>query len=246
VLIYDTSGNHWDRLDKWPLSCAAGCASTSKPLYLAAASSLSWSPPTSGAEFTRYISDPAKPVPYLPRPVTGDNWRTWLVTDQRFVDGRPDVVTFVTDALTEPLRISGTPVVNLMVSTSGTDADFVVKVIDVFPESAPNGWKGYQLPLALDIFRGRYRESFEHPRAFTPGQPDLVRFDLPQVNHTFLPGHRVMVMVQSSLFPLYDRNPQTFVPNIFNAKPDDYKPAEQRIWHSRGKASFIELPVVQQ
>ncbi len=244
VLIYDTSGNHWDRFDKWPLSCAAGCASTSKPLYLSAGHALSWDAPRSGAEFTSYVSDPARPVPYLPRPITRDNWRTWLVTDQRFVDGRPDVITFVTDALSEPLRISGTPVVNLMASTSGTDSDFVVKIIDVYPENAPDGWKGYELPLALDIFRGRYRKSFEKPEAFTPGQPDLVKFDLPQVNHTFLPGHRIMVMVQSTLFPLYDRNPQTFVPNIFNAKPEDYRPAEQKIWHTSGKASFIEMPVV--
>lgn len=244
VLIYNTSGNHWDRFDRWPLSCAKGCAGTSQPLYLTAGNALSWDAPRSGAEFTSYVSDPAKPVPYLPRPVTRDNWRTWLVTDQRFVDGRPDVITFVTDALDQPLRMSGTPVVNVMASTSGTDADFVVKIIDVFPESAEDGWKGYELPLGIDIFRGRYRKSFEKPEAFTPGQPELVKFDLPQVNHTFLPGHRVMVMVQSSLFPLYDRNPQTFVPNIFNAKPEDYKAAEQRIWHASGKASFIEMPVV--
>ncbi len=244
VLIYNTTANHWDRFDKWPLSCATGCTSTSQPLYLTSGNALSWNAPSSGAPFTSYISDPAKPVPYLPRPITGDNWRTWLVTDQRFVDGRPDVVTFMTEPLTAPLSVSGTPVVNLMVSTSGTDSDFVVKIIDVYPESAPDGWKGYELPLATDIFRGRYRKSFEKPEAFTPGEPDLVKFDLPQINHTFLPGHRMMVMVQSTLFPLYDRNPQTFVPNIFDAKPGDYKAAEERIWHATGKASFIEMPVV--
>jgi putative CocE/NonD family hydrolase len=166
------------------------------------------------------------------------------VTDQRFVDGRQDVLTFTTDALTEPVRVSGTPIVNLVASTSGTDSDFVVKVIDVFPENVPGEWGGYELPIATDIFRARYRKSFEKPEAFKPNEPEQVKFDLPQVNHIFLPGHRIMVQVQSTLFPLYDRNPQTFVANIFNAKPNDYKKAEQRIYHAPGKASLIELPVV--
>ncbi|WP_263410586.1 CocE/NonD family hydrolase [Terriglobus tenax] len=244
VLIYNTSGNHWDRFDKWPLSCDSGCEGKSKPLYLNAGNTLSWDAPKNGSQYTAYTADPANPVPYLPRPVTGDHWRTWLVTDQRFVDGRPDVLTFVTEPLKEPMRVSGTPVVNLVASTSGTDADFAVKVIDVYPETAPSEWKGYELPISLDIFRARYRKSFEKPEAFKPNEPELVKFDLPQVNHTFEAGHRIMVQVQSSLFPLYDRNPQTFVPNIFNAKPGDYKKAEQRIWHEPGKASFIEMPVV--
>ncbi|NUQ30503.1 MAG: CocE/NonD family hydrolase [Acidobacteriaceae bacterium] len=244
VLIYNTSANHWDRFDKWPLSCDNGCEHSAKPIYLTANGTLSWDAPKGGEQYTAYTSDPAKPVPYLPRPVSEDHWRTWLVTDQRFVDGRPDVLTFVTEPLREPLRLSGTPVVNLMASTSGTDSDFAVKLIDVYPENVSDELTGYELPLSLDIFRARYRKSFEKPEAFKPNEPELVKFDLPQVNHTFERGHRIMVQVQSTLFPLYDRNPQTFVPNIFDAKAEDYKKAEQRIWHQPGKASFIELPVV--
>jgi len=247
VLIYNTGEDHWDRLPKWPLSCESGCESKSKPLYLLADGKLGFTAPSSSEKYTAYISDPAKPVPYSPRPVSAENnpnWRTWLVTDQRFVDGRQDVLTFTTDVLTEPVRVSGTPIVNLVASTSGTDSDFVVKVIDVYPENMRGEWGGYELPIATDIFRARYRKSFEKPEAFKPNEPESIKFDLPQVNHVFLPGHRIMVQVQSTLFPLYDRNPQTFVANIFNAKPADYKKAEQRIYHATGKASLIELPVV--
>ncbi|CAN5462138.1 CocE/NonD family hydrolase [soil metagenome] len=246
VLIYNTGENHWDRLKSWPLACEGSCANRSKPLYLTEKGGLSFSAPTAGAEkFDSYISDPAKPVPYVPRPATGDKWRTWLVEDQRFVDGRPDVLTYVTEPLTEPLRVSGTPEVNLYASTSGTDSDWVVKVIDVYPEgTTPATMGGYELPISLDIFRGRYRTSFEHPVALKTNQPELFKFDLPQVNHVFQPGHRVMIQVQSSLFPLYDRNPQTFVPNIFDAKPADYQKATQQIWRTPGSASFVNLPVV--
>jgi uncharacterized protein len=134
----------------------------------------------------------------------------------------------------------------LYASTSGSDSDWVVKLIDVFPGTVPSdqAMGGYELAIALDIFRGRYRRSFEHPEAITPGKPLLYRFSLPTVNHVFLPGHRMMVQVQSSLFPLYDRNPQTYVPNIFYAKPADYQKATQRVWHTPGEASFISLPVV--
>jgi hypothetical protein len=195
------------------------------------------------------VSDPAKPVPFSPRPYVStdtDAWRTWLVHDQRFVDGRPDVLTFVSDPLTAPLHLSGRPDVNLYASTSGTDSDWVVKLIDVYPGTDPYdaAMGGYELPIATDIFRGRYRTSFEHPAAVSPDQPLLYRFGLPMVNHVFRPGHRIMVQVQSSLFPLYDRNPQTFVPNIFDAKPADYQKATQRVWHTPGDASFIDLPVV--
>jgi putative CocE/NonD family hydrolase len=246
VLIYNTGENHWDRLKSWPLSCDGACANKSKPLYLGANGGLSFIAPTATAEkYDAYTSDPAKPVPYVPRPATGDKWRTWLVEDQRFVDGRPDVLTYVSEPLTEPMRVSGTPVVNLYASTSGTDSDWVVKVIDVYPEEVtPATMSGYELPISLDIFRGRYRTSFEHPVALKSNQPELFKFDLPQVNHIFQPGHRVMIQVQSSLFPLYDRNPQTFVPNIFDAKSADYQKATQRIWRAPGSASFISLPVV--
>jgi putative CocE/NonD family hydrolase len=249
VLIYDTGENHWERFQSWPLSCDQGCPNKSRPLYLAANGGLSFDGPNAAApKFTEYVSDPMKPVPYRVRPVVdsdSDAWHHWLVDDQRFVDGRPDVLTFVTEPLTAPLRVSGAPIVNLYASTSGTDSDWAVKVIDVYPPTVPSqpGMGGYELAISLDIFRGRYRTSFEHADAIAPNQPLLYRFGLPTVNHVFLPGHRIMVQVQSTLFPLYDRNPQTFVPNIFDAKPGDYQTATQRIWHTPGDASFISLPV---
>ncbi|SFW56276.1 CocE/NonD family hydrolase [Luteibacter sp. UNCMF366Tsu5.1] len=244
VLIYDTGENHWDRFSSWPQ------AKTSRPLYLDANGELSFEAPAEGsAKYDEYVSDPAKPVPYVPRPVNfGDrqSWTTWLVQDQRFVDGRPDVMTYVTEPLTAPLTVAGAPQVNLYASTSGTDSDWVVKLIDVYPAENATSPKmgGYELSVSMDIFRGRYRESFSTPKALTPNTPLEYRFGLPTVNHTFLPGHRVMVQVQSSWFPLYDRNPQTFVPNIFFAKPSDYQKATQQIWHAPGTASAIELPVV--
>jgi len=252
VLIYNTGENHWDRFKSWPQSCDQGCPSRSQPLYLAANGKVSFeSPDATAAKYDEYVSDPSKPVPYRPRPVLTyaadtDAWRHWLVDDQRFVDGRTDVLTYVSEPLTAPVRVSGVPEVNLYASTSGSDGDWVVKLIDVYPGSVPSEpvMGGYELSISLDIFRGRYRTSFEHPEAIASNQPLLYRFGLPTVNHVFLPGHRIMVQVQSSLFPLYDRNPQTFVPNIFDAKSADYQSATQRVWHTPGTASFISLPVV--
>jgi putative CocE/NonD family hydrolase len=252
VFIYNTGENHWDRFKAWPLACQTGCAGKSKPLYLDAGFTLSFNAPQAGdgrTPFDEYVSDPAKPVPYTPRPVhfaDGDAWRRWLVMDQRAVVDRPDVLAYVTPPLTEPLRISGAPVANLVASTSGTDSDWVVKLIDVYPDEYPGQPEmgGYQLAVSMDIFRGRYRESFETPKAITANTPLRYTFTLPTANHVFLPGHRVMVQVQSSWFPLYDRNPQTFVPNIFFASPGDYVKATQRVYHAPGAASFIELPVV--
>ena len=250
VLIYDTGANHWDRLSRWPLSCERGCDARPKPLYLGAGGSLSFQAPVAGqGDYDEYVSDPAKPVPFAPRPLSfGDRemWTTWLVKDQRFVDGRPDVLTFVSGPLDAPLRIAGVPKVNLEASTSGTDSDWVVKLIDVYPgENASDPvMGGYELPVSLAIFRGRYRNSFEHPQPLAANQPLRYRFDLPNANHTFERGHRIMVQVQSSLFPLYDRNPQQYVPNIYFAKPGDYHKATQRVWHTPQYASFIELPVL--
>jgi putative CocE/NonD family hydrolase len=247
VLIYNTAENHWDRFKKWPLSCDSDCGNKPKPLYLTGKGTVSFTAQGAGdPKFVEYVSDPMKPVPYVTRPDIGEKWRTWLVDDQRFVDGRPDVLTYTSEVLDKPVRVSGTPVVNLYASTSGTDSDWVVKVIDVYPDgNIQSAMSGYELSIATDIFRGRYRKSFEHPEAFKANQPELVKFDLPQVNHIFEPGHKIMVQVQSSLFPLYDRNPQTFVPNIFDAKPDDYQKATQRIWAAPGTASFVSLPVVE-
>ncbi|MGH9801548.1 MAG: CocE/NonD family hydrolase, partial [Blastocatellia bacterium] len=166
--------------------------------------------------------------------------------DQREASGRPDVVSFVSNVLTSPMKISGQPMANLIASTSGTDSDWVVKVIDVYPDEVAGQPEmgGYQLMVSADIFRGRYRESFETAKPSEANKPLLYRFALPTANHVFLPGHRVMVQIQSSWFPLYDRNPQTFVPNIFWAKPADYRKAVQRIYHASGQASFVELPLV--
>src|ERR1700734_1859546 len=258
VFIYNTGENHWDRLKAWPPTCDEGCANKSKALYLSTNGGLSFDAPTAaaapgasvtGAQYDEYVSDPAKPVPYLWRPVMpagGDAWREWLVDDQRFVDGRTDIVTYVTEPLTSAVRVSGVPEVNLYASTSGSDSDWAVKLIDVYPGTVPSHpiMAGYELSVALDIFRGRYRTSFEHPAAITPNEPLLYHFGLPTVNHVFMPGDRIMVQVQSTLFPLYDRNPQTFVPNIFDAKREDYQKATQRIWHTPDKASFINLPIV--
>jgi putative CocE/NonD family hydrolase len=250
VLIYNTGENHWDRYKSWPQSCDHGCPNTSRPLYLGADHSLSFDAPDAAqSKYDEYVSDPAKPVPYLPRPISfadHDAWTRWLVHDQRFVDGRPDVVTYVSAPLTAPLHIGGAPIVHMFASTSGTDSDWVVKLIDVYPDQVPSDptMGGYELPISLDIFRGRYRESFEHAQAITPDQPLLYTFGLPTANHVFQPGHRIMVQVQSTLFPLYDRNPQRFVPNIFDAKPTDYQKATLRVWHTPGDASFISLPVV--
>jgi putative CocE/NonD family hydrolase len=251
ALIYDTGADHWDKPAGFPQSCEQGCPVPAKPLYLTAGGGLSFSPPaqSSTPKFDEYVSDPAKPIPYRPRPVDPADetaWRTWLVTDQRFVDGRPDVLTYETEPLQEAVKLSGEPMVHLVASTSGTDSDWVVKLIDVQPDriAPPADLSGYELPIATDIFRGRYRTSFEHPEPIKPNDPLVYAFALPMVNHTFLPGHRIMVQVQSTLFPLYDRNPQRFVPNIFNAKPEDYQKATQRIWHEPGHASFVSLPVV--
>jgi hypothetical protein len=250
VFIYDNGADHWDTPKVFPESCEKGCPVTSKPLYLEADGGLSFAEPAaSGKDFDEYVSDPAKPVPYRPRPVAasdGMGWRTWLVTDQRFVDGRSDVLTYETEPLKEPMKLSGEPMVHLVASTTGTDSDWVVKLIDVQPDrtAPPVEMGGYELPIGIDIFRGRYRTSFEHPEAIKPNEPLMYSFGLPMVNHTFPAGHRIMVQVQSTLFPLYDRNPQRFVPNIFEAKPDDYQKATQRVWHSADHASYISLPVV--
>jgi uncharacterized protein len=253
VSAFETGTNTWLALPSWPAGCASGCSVKPTPLYLNSSLKLSFAAPKAGdAPFEEYVSDPAKPVPYRPRPVQsmgygdGNTWAEWLVDDQREPAGRPDVEVFVSDTLTAPVKISGQPMANLIASTSGTDSDWVVKLIDVYPDevAAEPKMGGYQLMISADIFRGRYREGFEQGKPIAANQPLLYRFALPTANHVFLPGHRIMVQVQSSWFPLYDRNPQTFVPNIFFAKPADYQKATQRIYHARGQSSFIELPLV--
>jgi putative CocE/NonD family hydrolase len=222
-----------------------------KPLYLEAGFALGFDKPgASGATADTYVSDPAKPVPYVPRPVRfadSERWRTWLVTDQRAVADRTDVLTYQTPVLTEPVRASGAPIADLFAATTGTDSDWVVKLIDVFPDEVPSQAElgGYQLAVSMDIFRGRYRQSFESPSAIPSGQPQRYHFVLPTTNHVFLPGHRIMVQIQSSWFPLYDRNPQTFVPNVFFAKPADYVKATQSIFRTSDRPSAVWLPVAE-
>lgn len=250
VTVFQTGVNKWLRLPAWPSGCVSGCTIRPTPLYLRAGSKLSFDPPASDDDaFDEYISDPAKPVPYRARPIDNSTWRQWLVDDQRQASGRTDVLSFTSDVLTEPVKISGEPVVNLVASTSGTDSDWVVKVIDLYPDEVAKQPEmgGYQLMVSADIFRGRYRESLEIANPIAADTPLPYRFALPTANHVFRPGHRIMIQVQSSWFPLYDRNPQTFVPSIFWARPEDYRPATQRIYHGSddiASASFIELPLV--
>ncbi len=252
VVAFSTGTNQWENLESWPSGCKSGCTPKPTPLYLEASSKLAFTAPAAGADFDEYISDPARPVPFRTRPsqpmgyTPNLSWVRWLVDDQREFSGRTDVLTFTSDVLTAPLKISGEPVANLIASTTGTDSDWVVKLIDVYPDEVAGqpDLGGYQLAVAMDIFRGRYRQSLATPAAITPNTPLLYKFALPTANHVFLPGHKIMVQVQSAWFPLYDRNPQTFVPNIFFAKPSDFQKATQRVYHSASHASFIELPVV--
>jgi putative CocE/NonD family hydrolase len=244
VWSYQTGVNRWRRLEQWPL------AASSTTMYLKPGFALSFDKGESkGAAFDEYVADPMKPVPFVPRPVRmseGTVWKPWLVTDQRSYSDRPDVLTYVSEPLATPLELAGAPMVNLFASTSGTDSDWVVKLIDVYPDevAAQPELGGYQLPISMDILRGRYRQGFDKPAAIPANKAERYRFALPNVDHVFLPGHRIMVQIQSSWFPLYDRNPQTFVPNIFYAKPGDYRKATQRVYHAPGMESAIELPVV--
>jgi putative CocE/NonD family hydrolase len=253
VTAFETGTNVWRHLPGWPAAGSCDYTIRPTPLYLNAGLKLSFATPKPGNEaFDEYVSDPAKPVPYRARPIqpvaygTGMTWPQWLVDDQREASGRPDVLVFLSEFLREPVKIGGQPVANLVASTSGTDSDWVVKLIDVYPDEVARqpALGGYQLMISADIFRGRYRESLETAQPITPDQPLTYRFALPTANHVFLPGHRIMVQIQSSWFPLYDRNPQAFVPSIFWAKPEDYRKAVQRIYHAPGRASFIELPLV--
>ena len=250
ALVFQTGSDTWTSFDSWPPREA-------KPrnLYFLADGKLSFDPPQSVAPetFDAYVSDPAHPVPYRHRPVDmtypGDhpgNWYTWLVQDQRFVDERPDVLTWQTDALTDDVTLGGQVTAKLFASTSGSDSDWIVKLIDVYPEKVANDWKlsGYELMIADEIFRGRFRNSFEKPEPITPGEVTPFTIDLHTADHVFKRGHRIMVQVQSTWFPLYDRNPQKFVANIFEAKDSDYQKATQRIYRSKRYPSSVEISVL--
>ena len=248
ALTYATGVNHWEESPRWPMG-------TPTPLYLGEGFTAGFNPPAKSGH-DDYVSDPRKPVPFLPRPINMrdvNQWRTWLLQDQRFVSDRPDVLVYETPALDKPVHIMGAPQADLFAATSGTDSDWVVKLIDVYPDTSPEpapqgskpGMPGYELGIGIEIYRGRYVHSLDKPKALTPGKVEEYKFGLPNVDHVFLPGHKIMVQVQSSLFPLYDRNPQTFVENIFYAKPGDYKSATESVYYGAKTASSVLLPVVQ-
>ena len=247
VYTYASGINQWEASPRWPMG-------TPTPLFLTASNGASFARPAASAH-DDYVADPAKPVPFLPRPVNmndSDQWHSWLVHDQRFVDGRPDVLSYTSAPLTKAVHIMGAPQVQLFAATSGTDSDWVVKLIDVYPNENPEDrsqgakrdMSGFELPIGIEIFRGRYVDSFAKPHALTPGKVTEYHWNLPNVDHVFLPGHKLMVQVQSSLFPLYDRNPQTFVPNIFYAKAGDYRPARQSVFTGGATPSAVLLPIV--
>jgi len=249
VTAFEAGTNQWRRLPDWPSACASGCAASLERLFLTPHGRLDFDAEP-GNTSDAYISDPARPVTYRARPnlspwATGSTWRTWLVDDQRFAEARPDVLTYATAPLTQPLKLAGTPLVHLVAATSGTDSDWVVKLIDVYPDQYPQKPElgGYELGIAMDVMRGRYRTDPAHPQPLTPNAPLTYEFALPSVNYVVQPGHRLMVQVQSSWFPLYDRNPQTFVPNIFFAQAGDFRPATQRVFTGRD-GTWIGLPVV--
>ncbi len=245
---FQSGTNQWTRSDHWPPKEALN-----RDLYLHNGKTLSFDKPTTSnaGESEDYVSDPASPVPYRKRPIQptygrGSSWYTWLVQDQRFLQGRSDVVSWQTNQLDQDLTIDGYVIAHLFASTTGTDSDWVVKLIDVYPDNNPDDPKmtGYQLMIVDEIFRGRYLKSYANPAAIAANQVNEYTIDLHANNHTFRKGHRVMVQVQSSWFPLYDRNPQKFVPNIFLAQPQDYQSATQTIYESARYPSHLTLPVI--
>jgi uncharacterized protein len=252
ALLFQTGSDIWTAFDSWPPREAQ-----TRNLYFREDGKLSFDAPqtTTAETFDSYLSDPAHPVPNRHRPVDmtypedhPGSWYTWLVQDQRFVDQRPDVLTWQTDALTEDVTVAGKVTAKLFASTTGSDADWIVKLIDVYPEKVVSDWKlsGYELMIADEIFRGRFRNSFEKPEPITPGEVTPFTIDLHTANHVFKKGHRIMVQVQSTWFPLYDRNPQKFVPNIFEAKESDYQKATQQIYRSSRFPSSLEISVLPQ
>jgi uncharacterized protein len=248
AITFQTGSNQWKTYDSWPPKEAE-----IKNLYFQKNGKLSFDKPgedPSGG-FDSYVSDPAHPVPYRTRPIEetysrGSRWYTWLTEDQRFVQNRPDVLSWETDTLTADLTVTGTLYAKIFAATTGTDADWVVKLIDVYPENYPKEPKmgGYEWMVANDVFRGRFRKSFEKPEPITAGRVEEYKIDLHTLNHVFKKGHKIMVQVQSTWFPIIDRNPQKYVPNIFEAKESDFQAATQKIYHSLSFPSCIELSVM--
>jgi uncharacterized protein len=243
---FRTGVNQWERYDAWPPKAGFH----EEKLYLTKSEGLSFSAPKGGEVAGSYVADPANPIPYRNRPIQstygdGSKWRTWLVEDQRFVSSRKDLANFQTPVLDHDVTVTGDVMADIFAATTGTDSDWVVKLIDVYPDDAPAPMAGYQLMIVDEIFRGRYVKSFEKPEALTPGKVTEFKWSLHGADHTFLKGHKIMVEVQSSWFPLYDRNPQTFVPNIMTAPVDSYKAATQTIYGSEKYPSHLEFSVPQ-
>ncbi len=248
AVTYETGADEWKSYAAWPPTEGI----EKRKLYFREAGKISFDAPTgAGEEFDSYISDPANPVPYRHRPIEetygpGSRWYTWLLEDQRFVEHRPDTLSWETEPLDADVTVSGDIVAHLFASTTGSDSDWIVKLIDVYPEKyeAKPAMAGYELMIANDVFRGRFRNSFEKPEAIVPNQVTAYTVDLHTNNHAFLKGHRIMVQVQSTWFPIIDRNPQKYVANIFKATAGDYQVATQRIYRSGKNTSFVEVPVV--
>jgi uncharacterized protein len=250
ALLFQTGSDTWVKFDSWPPREAQ-----KRNLYFRENGQLSFDAPSAGADdaFDSYVSDPAHPVPYRHRPVDmtypddhPGGWPTWLVEDQRFVEGRPDVLTWETEELKDDVTVAGPVTAKLFAATTGTDSDWIVKLIDVYPQKYPEKWQlsGFELMIADEVFRGRFRNSFEKPQAITSGAVTPFTIGLHTANHVFQKGHRIMVQVQSTWFPIIDRNPQTFVPNIFEAKEDDFQKATQRIYRSKQYPSSVEVSVL--
>jgi putative CocE/NonD family hydrolase len=248
AISFQTGSNQWKNYNEWPPK-----ESKIKNIYFHANGKLSFDPPSAAEnKFDSYVSDPARPVPYRARPVEetygpGSRWYFWLTEDQRFVDNRPDVLTWQTDTLTDDVTVTGNLLAKLYAATTAGDADWVVKLIDVYPQEYKKELKmsGYELMVAADVFRGRYRNSFAKPEPMTPGKVELYNIDLHGIDHVFKKGHKIMVQVQSTWFPIIDRNPQKYVPSIYKAKASDYIKATEMIYHSVGEASCIALPVME-
>lgn len=245
---FQTGLNQWKTYSTWPPKEASN-----QKLYAGHGNTCSFTKPTSETGFVSYISDPNKPVPYRTQPIeatygSGSRWYSWHVEDQRFVYSRPDVISFSTDSLTEDLTVTGKIIAHLFASTSATDADWVVKLIDVYPDKYEKNilMSGYQLPVAMEVFRGRYRKSFSSPSPLIPNKPEEFIIDLHDINHVFRKGHKLMIQVQSSWFPVIDRNPQKYVPNIFLAEESDFMKAEHKIYFSKKHPTYIELPVMKE
>jgi uncharacterized protein len=243
---FQTGSNQWRTYGSWPPKEAV-----LENLYAGPDHTASFTKPSASTGDISFVSDPEKPVPYRALPIEatygrGSHWRQWQVEDQRFVYSRPDVISFTTDSLQEDITVTGAINTHLFASTTGTDADWIVKLIDVYPafDQKSLSMSGYQLPVAMEAFRGRFRKSFSHPEPLTPNKPEEFVFSLHQINHRFKKGHRIMIQVQSTWFPVIDRNPQKFVPNIFDAAETDYIKATHKIYFSAQYPTHIELPVM--